>query len=34
MSHIRLCTEILPTGVQCTQIALRGQPWCRAHFHP
>ena len=34
MSHIRLCTEILPTDVQCTQIALRGQPWCRAHSTP
>jgi len=34
MSQIRLCTEILPTGVQCTQIALRGQPWCRAHSTP
>ena len=30
-SKVRLCTETLPTGVRCTQIALRGQPWCRAH---
>ncbi len=34
MSQIRLCTEILPNGVQCTQIALLGQPWCRAHSTP
>ncbi len=27
----RLCTEILPTGSQCQQFALRGRPWCRAH---
>ncbi len=27
----RRCTEILSAGVQCTQFALRGQPWCRAH---
>jgi len=30
-SKVRLCTETLSTGVRCTQIALRGQPWCRAH---
>jgi hypothetical protein len=27
----RLCTEILSAGTQCTQFALRGQPWCRSH---
>lgn len=27
----RLCTEVLSFGAQCTQFALRGQPWCRAH---
>ena len=28
---VRLCTEILPTGSQCQQFALRGRPWCHAH---
>ena len=31
MSEVRLCTEILSTGTRCTQIALRGKPWCRMH---
>jgi len=31
---VRLCTEILSTGSQCPQFALRGQPWCRAHADP
>ena len=30
----RLCTEILPTGSQCQQFALRGRPWCHAHAEP
>jgi len=31
---VRLCTEILPTGSQCRQFALRGRPWCREHAEP
>lgn len=31
---VRLCTEILPTGSQCHQFALRGRPWCRSHAAP
>ena len=27
----RLCTEILPTGSQCQQFALRSRPWCQVH---
>jgi len=30
-SKVRLRTETLSTGIRCTQIALRGQPGCRAH---
>ncbi|MBV8436229.1 MAG: hypothetical protein JOY95_01800 [Silvibacterium sp.] len=31
MSKVRLCAQILPTGSQCTQFALRGKPFCRNH---
>jgi len=34
MSKVRLCAEILSTGRQCTQFALRSQPWCRNHADP
>ena len=27
----RFCTEILPTGSQCQQFALRSRPWCQVH---
>ncbi len=33
-SKVRLCADILPTGVQCRQIALKDQPWCHAHAEP
>jgi len=33
-SNVRLCTEILPTGLQCKGIALKCQPWCREHATP
>ena len=28
---VRTCTQILPTGSQCQQFALRSRPWCREH---
>ena len=31
MSKVRLCAEILPTGLQCRQIALKDKPWCHSH---
>jgi hypothetical protein len=31
MSKVRLCAEILPNRRQCTQFALRNQPFCRNH---
>src|ERR1700741_3245004 len=33
-SKIRLCADILPTGLRCRQIALKDQPWCHAHAQP
>jgi hypothetical protein len=34
MPRLRLCAEILSTGTQCTQFALRNQPWCHNHADP
>jgi hypothetical protein len=34
MPTVRLCAEILPTGSQCRQFALKGHPWCHAHYQP
>ncbi len=31
MSKVRLCAQILPTGSQCQQFALRSRPWCQVH---
>jgi len=31
MSKVRLCAQILPTGSQCKQFALRSRPWCQVH---
>ena len=31
MSKVRLCFEIMPTGKQCQQFALKKSPWCREH---
>ena len=31
MSKVRLCAQILPTGSQCRQFALRSRPWCQVH---
>jgi len=31
VSKVRLCAEILPNRKQCTQFALRNQPFCRNH---
>jgi hypothetical protein len=31
ISKVRLCAEILPNRRQCTQFALRNQPFCRNH---
>jgi hypothetical protein len=31
VSKIRLCAQILPTGSQCQQFALRNRPWCQTH---
>jgi len=28
---VRLCAQILPTGLQCRQFALRSRPWCQVH---
>ena len=33
-SKVRLCADILPSGRQCRQIALKDQPWCHAHLDP
>jgi hypothetical protein len=34
ISKIRLCAEILPTGLRCKQIALKSAPWCHSHARP
>ena len=34
VSKVRLCTEILPSGRKCRQIALKDQPWCHSHLDP
>ena len=31
MSKLRLCAEIMPSGKQCRQIALKTGPWCHSH---
>ncbi len=30
-SKVRPCAQILPTGSQCRQFALRNRPWCQTH---
>jgi len=34
MPTVRFCAEILPPGSQCRQFALKGHPWCHAHYQP